>query len=211
MPRIEPFEKYPFKYEQWFNDNKWAYKSELLAIKKQLPESENGIEIGVGSGRFSAPLGIKIGVEPSSKMRMLSKKKMIALIDSIAECLPFRSSIFNFVLMVTTICFVDDIEITFKEVFRILKQGGTFIIGFIDRNSEIGKLYEQHKKSSVFYSMADFYSVNEVVSYLKKAKFKHFSFSQTIFHPLSSIKNIEKVKNGYGNGSFVVIKALKKK
>lgn len=209
MPRIEPFERYPFKYEQWFIKNKYAYKSELLAIRKQLPKSKIGVDIGVGSGRFAAPLGIKLGVEPSSKMRMLSKKKMINLIDSIAENLPFKSSIFDFVLMVTTICFVDDVEVSFKEVFRILKPEGIFIIGFIDRNSEIGKFYEQHKKLSVFYNIADFYSVDKVVSFLKKAKFKHFNFSQTIFHPLSAINKIEKVKNGYGKGSFVVIKAKK--
>ncbi|MHA1490471.1 MAG: class I SAM-dependent methyltransferase [Promethearchaeota archaeon] len=209
MPRIEPFERYPFKYEQWFIKNKFAYKSELLAIRKQLPEIKNGVEIGVGSGRFSVPLGIKLGVEPSRKMRDLSKLKMMDLIDSIAESLPFKSSIFDFVLMVTTICFVDDVEATFKEVFRILKQEGIFIIGFIDRNSEIGKFYEQHKKSSVFYNMADFYSVDKVVFFLKKVKFKHFNFNQTIFHPLSSINNIEEVKNGHGKGSFVVIKAKK--
>jgi len=63
MPRIEPFDKYPFRYDEWFIRNKYAYKSELLAIKKQLPKSKNGVEIGVGSGRFAAPLGIKLGVD----------------------------------------------------------------------------------------------------------------------------------------------------
>jgi ubiquinone/menaquinone biosynthesis C-methylase UbiE len=209
MPRIEPFERFPFKYEQWFIKNEYAYKSELLAIKRQLPKSKNGVEIGVGSGKFSAPLGIKLGVEPSSKMRMLSKRKKIDLIDSIAENLPFRNSAFDFVLMVTTICFVDYIEITFHEVFRILKQEGIFIVGFIDRDSKIGKYYEQHKKSSVFYNIADFYSVNKVLSFLKKVNFKYFDISQTIFHPLSAINKIEQVKKGYGKGSFVVIKAKK--
>lgn len=209
MPRIEPFERYPFKYDQWFIRNKYAYISELLAIKKQLPKSKNGVEIGVGSGRFAAPLGIRLGVEPSSKMRMLSKKRMIDLIDSIAENLPFRSSIFDFALMVTTICFIDDIERTFKEIFKILKPEGIFIIGFIDRNSAIGKLYEQHKESNVFYNIADFYSVEKVISFLSKTKFKNFNFSQTIFHPLLAINKIEQVKKGYGKGSFVVIKAKK--
>ena len=209
MPRIEPFDKYPFRYDEWFIRNKYAYKSELLAIKKQLPKSKNGVEIGVGSGRFAAPLGIKLGVEPSSKMRMLSKKRMINLIDSIAENLPFRSAIFDFVLMVTTICFIDDIDITFKEIFKILRPEGIFIIGFIDRNSAIGELYEQHKKSSVFYNITDFYSVKKVVFFLKKAKFKNFNFNQTIFQPLSAINKIEQVKKGHGKGSFVVIKAKK--
>ena len=209
MPRIESFDKYPFRYDEWFIRNKYAYKSELLAIKKQLPESKNGIEIGVGSGRFAAPLNIKLGVEPSSKMRMLSKKRMIDLIDSIAENLPFRSSTFDFVLMVTTICFIDDIEVAFKEIFKILKPKGFLIIGFIDKNSALGKLYEKHKKSSVFYNRADFYSVEKVIVFLNKAKFRKFNICQTIFHPLSAINKIEHVKKGYGKGSFIVIKAQK--
>lgn len=209
MPRIEPFDSHPLKYDQWFIKNKYAYKSELLAIRKQLPKSKNGLEIGIGSGRFAAPLGINVGVEPSSKMRMLSKKKKIDLFDSIAEYLPFRSSIFDFVLMVTTICFVDNLEATFKETYQILKPEGILIIGFIDRNSELGKLYEQNKESSVFYNIANFYSVEKVIFFLSKAKFKSFNFNQTIFHPLSAINKIEQVKKGYGKGSFVVIKAKK--
>ena len=54
-----------------------------------------------------------------------------------------------------------------------------------------------------------FDSTGEVISYLEKAGFSKFSFVQTIFHSLADIKSIETVKNGYGSGSFVVIKAVK--
>ena len=37
--KIEPFEKYTDQYEDWFETHKFVYESELLAIKKQLPES----------------------------------------------------------------------------------------------------------------------------------------------------------------------------
>lgn len=209
MPRIEPFEKYPFKYDNWFNENEFAYKSELLALKAQIPKCKNSVEIGVGSGRFAVPFGINLGVEPSVKMRMLSKKRKIDLIDSIAEKLPFKRSVFDLVLMVTTICFVDDIETSFKEIFRVLKKEGIFVIGFIDRESIIGKSYEQNKKSSVFYNIANFYAVEDVVTVLKKVKFKDFNFCQTLFHPLSILNKIETIKKGYGEGSFVVIRASK--
>lgn len=209
MLRINPFNKNPFKYDQWFINNKFAYESELLAIKSQISHIKRSIEIGAGSGRFAGPLDIKLGVEPSIKMQMLSKKRKIDIIDSIAENLPFRSKVFDLVLMVTTICFVDDIESSFKETFRILKKDGVFIIGFIDRNSPIGKLYQQNKKSSVFYNIASFYTVNEVVKFLKDANFNDFNFIQTLFHPLNQIKQIEPFRDGYGDGSFVVIKSIK--
>jgi hypothetical protein len=34
MPKIEPFERYANKYEDWFERNKFAYESELRAIRR---------------------------------------------------------------------------------------------------------------------------------------------------------------------------------
>jgi len=165
----------------------------------------------VDSGRFAAPLGIKLGVDPSGKMRELARNRGITAIDGVAEKLPFDDCRFNFVLMVTTICFLDDIEAAFKEAYRVLKPGGNLIIGFIDKDSPVGMLYQQHKSDSVFYKVATFYSVDEVISYLKKTGFKNLKFTQTIFRRLLKIKNLEVIKKGYGEGSFVVVKALKPK
>jgi len=209
MARVEPFEEYASQYEDWFERNRFAYESELRVIREQLPETGKGMEIGVGSGRFAAPLGIKLGIEPSRKMRELAQNRGIETIEGIAEKLPFRDSQFEFALMVTTICFVDDIQVSFQEAYRVLKPGGCLIIGFIDKQSSIGRSYQQHKKNSVFYRIATFYTIDEVVSNLKKVGFKNFNFTQTIFDNLSKIRAIEPIKEGYGKGSFVVISALK--
>ena len=211
MTKTEPFEKHTNQYEQWFEKNRFAFESELQAVKTLLPTSGTGIEIGVGTGRFAAPLGIKLGVEPSRKMGNIARQKGIEVLDGVAEELPFDDAQFDFALMVTTICFLDDIEESFKEAFRVLKTDGTLIIGFVDRKSPVGMMYEKHKDENVFYKEATFFSVDEVVSFLKKAGFKDFTFSQTIFSHLNEINNIEPVKEGYGEGSFVVIRGVKKK
>ncbi len=209
MARIEPFEKYSEKYEDWFERNKFVYESEIQAIKELLPKVKKSIEIGVGSGKFAVPLGIKIGIDPSPRMRKIAQKRGIEVIDAVAEELPFENSQFELVLMVTTICFADNLDLTFREIYRILKPGGYLIIGFVDRDSSLGKLYQQHKENSLFYKIATFYSTKEVVYNLSKVGFKEFDFRQTIFHSLNEIKDVEPAKEDYGEGSFVVIRARK--
>lgn len=209
MARIEPFEEYTKQYEDWFIKNRFIYESELKAIREQLPEAKWGVEIGVGTGQFGAPLGIKIGIEPSRKMGEIARQRGIWVIEAIAENLPLKDTFFDFALMVTTVCFLDDIMAAFKEIHRILKEKGSFLIGFIDRDSPLGKLYLKRKEKSVFYNVATFYSVDEVVFYLRQAGFKEFNFSQTIFSNSTEIKKVERIREGYGEGSFVVIKAIK--
>jgi SAM-dependent methyltransferase len=210
MGKIEPFEMFPERYEEWFEINRFVYESELQAIKQLLPERGKGIEVGVGSGRFAAPLGIKLGIEPSAEMRKIALSKGIEVMDGVAESLPFKDTQFDFVLMVTTICFLDDIDAAFKETCRVLKPEGYFIIGFIDKESPIGQFYQKHKDENPFYKIADFYSVTEVTQHLRQSGFESFHFTQTVFHDLSEIKEVEPVKEWYGEGSFVIIRAKKK-
>ncbi len=106
-----------------------------------IPTGGYGMEIGVGTGRFAEPLGIKTGVEPSKRMREIAQRRGIQVLYGVAEELPFEDFRFDFVLMVTTVCFVDDIGKALLEAHRVLSDGGFLIIGFIDRNSIMGKIY----------------------------------------------------------------------
>jgi len=206
MPKVAPFEKYTGRYEAWFSRNRYAYQSELQAIRKLLPDTGTGVEIGAGTGRFAMPLGIKFGLEPAKAMRRIARERGMVVAGGLAEALPFKDARFDCALMVTTICFVDDIEISLKEAYRVLKPGGAIIIGFVDRISSLGQTYQKYKDENVFYREANFYSTDETIFYLAKAGFKAFAFTQTIFRKLSEIDGIEPVKEGYGEGSFVVVR-----
>ncbi len=78
MAKIEPFEKHTERYENWFVKNRYAYQSEVRAIKEILPD--------------------------------------------------FKDGSFDLVLMVTTLCFLDDVKKAFSEVYRILKPGGFLLM-----------------------------------------------------------------------------------
>ena len=209
MPKVQPFENHTLRYDNWFARNEYIYQSEVLAVKAQIPRNGQGIEIGIGTGRFAVPLGIQWGLDPSKKMLQLAKERGLETIEGIAEHLPFHEGCFNFALMVTTICFLDSVSAAFHEAYRILKPSGHLLVGFIDKHSALGKRYQQNKSSNVFYDIATFFSVDEVISYLKETRFQIFHVSQTIFHDLIEIKNIEPIRPGYGEGAFVVIDAKK--
>ena len=210
MPKTGPFDQYADEYEDWFVINKYVFQSELNAIKKTLPENGDAIEVGIGSGIFAAPLGIKEGVDPSEAMREKAKKRNIRVMDAVAENLPYADQSKDAVLMVTTICFVDDIYKSFQEVHRVLKDDGHFIIGYVDKNSPIGKFYLEQKDENVFYKDAIFFGTEELYKILKDTGFKINNTYQTVFGKLEEINEVQKVLVGYGQGSFVVIQAQKK-
>lgn len=210
MLKTDPYQKYTNQYDKWFDENHHAYKAELRAVRSFISGNPCSLEIGVGTGRFAAPLGIRIGIEPAESMRKIARKREIEVLGGVAEYLPFKDSSFELVLMVTVICFVNDIYKTFKESFRVLSDSGSIVIGMIDWGSPLGQIYLNHKQDSLFYKQAIFYSVDELIEIMRRTGFDDFSFCQTIFNDISEISDNEIVRTGYGNGLFAVIHGKKK-
>jgi SAM-dependent methyltransferase len=207
--RVKSFEKNVDRYEAWFDRNQAAYQSELEALRALLPKNGKGLEVGVGTGRFAAPLGVRVGVDPSPAMAKVAMERGIEVPFGVGENLPCKDSSFDFILLVTTICFLDDVPAAFREAYRVLTAGGYILVGFINRESTLGKAYEQRKRSNEFYRQATFLSVDEVVLDLQQAGFRDFVFRQTIFQNPKEMKQLDLVRPGYGEGSFVVVRAKK--
>ena len=209
MARTSPFDENTKQYEEWFANYPWVFQAELHAIKALLPTGGCGIEIGVGTGRFASRLGITIGLEPSSRMRTLAQARGIEVLSGVAENLPIKNAAIDFVLLVTTICFLSDPYLAFLEIHRVLKAKGTLIVAFVDRTSPVGRLYEEKKANSIFYRDATFYSAVEVMELMELADFSRFLFRQTLFQGLTETTADEPVLEGYGKGSFVVLRGEK--
>lgn len=205
---IAVFDENTLDYDYWFERHEISFQSELLALKQAIPVKKSGIEIGVGTGRFAEYFDIEHGVEPSENMAQVAEQRGIKVIRAVAEDLPIESASFDFALLVTTVCFLNDIPRAFSEIHRILKPQGEIILAIIDKNSDLGKKYETRKANNIFYKDAHFHSTEEITELVTQAGFGKQEYWQTLFS--NNDDKIEQPKAGFGEGGFVVIKAQKK-
>lgn len=209
--KVNVFNQFAEEYDSWFDTHTFAYQSEVEAIRRFIPPDRYGIEIGAGTGRFSVPFGIKTGVEFSEEMAAIARSRGMDVYISQAEHLPFNNKQFDFVLIVTTLCFVDNPKLVLNEARRILKPNGQIIIAIIDKESKPGKTYEAMKDSNKFYNNAAFYSTQDIIELLHQANFSQIQTCQTIFSDPEEMNAPDIIKDGFGEGAFIVLSAIKLK
>lgn len=120
----DSFDQLAERYNSWFDRHPAAFQLELDALKKVIPQSGKGLEIGIGSGRFAQALGIKTGIDPSEKLLAMAKSRGINVYKGVAESLPFSAEQFDFVFMGTVLCFLKDPYKALAEAKRVLKADG---------------------------------------------------------------------------------------
>ena len=201
------FDRYYKKYDAWYDRNRFAYLSELEAVKKALPRRGKGLEIGIGTGRFAHALGISTGIDPSKNMIQIAERRGIDVRLGSGERIPFKNAAFDYAAIIITICFVKDPGRVLKEARRVLKKNGRIIMGIIDKDSFLGEFYQQ--KKSIFYKEANFFNVREITDLLKNTGFSEFSYYQTLYKLPAEIKSLQRPRKGFGQGGFVVISGEK--
>jgi len=202
-----PFDQGVGRYEAWFEDHRNAYEAEVRAVRELMPATGDSVEIGVGTGRFAVPLRVPLGLDPSPSMLRVARNRGVEGVMGIGENLPFPDASFDTALMVTTVCFLADVHRAFQEVRRILRREGRFVMGLVDKTSPLGRAYMERREESEFYRVATFYSVEEIVALSREVGFDEFDFRQTLFGSPRATPAPQRVKDGYGVGSFVVIRA----
>jgi len=155
-----------------------------------MPRFQRGLEVGVGTGRFAAPLGVSVGLDPSRPMIEVARRRGVAPVRGVAERLPFGDEKFDLVLMVTVVFLLRDRAAAFRGASRVLKPGGSLVAGFIDKESPLGRRYQREKEEkgkkerkdkSGFYEEAHFLAPEEMAALLEEAGFRDLAFVQTLF------------------------------
>ncbi|MDD1673761.1 MAG: class I SAM-dependent methyltransferase [Methanomicrobiales archaeon] len=193
------FDRYVELYDRWYDEHPRIYQSEVTALEQFVPWHGCGLEVGVGTARFAAPLHIQYGIDPSRRMAQVAYERDILTVIGRGECLPFCDNTFDFVLMATVICFVQDLKQSIMESQRVLKPRGSLIIAFLERESPLGTEYQNDSEMNVFFQHAIFHSLEEVVGYLTEANGPGHEVIQTVFEDYGTVPS-----------GFVIIRGTKK-
>lgn len=117
-------------------------REEERAILTDLPAPGRLLDIGAGTGWWSRILsrrGFQVtALEPSVAMRRIGAAESDEPIDwraGSAEELALPDASFDFVLMVTVLEFVAEPSRAMAEAWRVLRAGGTLLVGHLDPQS----------------------------------------------------------------------------
>jgi SAM-dependent methyltransferase len=209
VARSAPYDAHSGRNDRWFPHHEAAYLSELLAVRALLPVEGKGLEIGVGTGRFAAPLGIEIGLDPAAAMLARARQRGIRVVQGIAEALPFADHCFDYALMVVVLSFLGDAAAGLAEIRRVLNPGGSLVIGSIDKDSPSGRAYLARRAHRLFFREATFYGADEAAGLLAAAGFHDLCWVQTLTEPPEDMTWIEPLRPGHGSGAFVVVRAAR--
>ena len=120
------------------------------------------LEVGVGSGRFAAALGLEVGIDPARAPLRLAAGRAVAVVQGAGERLPFGDRTFGAVVLAVTLCFADDPAALLGEARRVLAPSGRLVAGVVPLDSAWGRRYEaQGRAGHPFYQGARFLTLAE--------------------------------------------------
>jgi ubiquinone/menaquinone biosynthesis C-methylase UbiE len=203
---IDHYENTWKDYDEWYESHPALYRSELAALRLAVPPGA-GLEIGVGTGRFAAPLGVRFGLDPAIHMLRLAKKRGVLAVQGFGESLPFSDQVFDFVQIVFVIEFIDQPDLFLTEAARTIRPNGFLILSFIDRDSMWGRYYVQDPSPRQNFHP---FRADEVLEIFTQIGLEFREAYQTLFQPPPDIGEEEEPRAGFGKGGLVILKARKR-
>ncbi len=159
------FEELAARYDAWYDSahGRLLFALELACLRPLVPPGPGlRLEVGVGSGRFSAALGLEVGLDPARAPLRLAARRAVGAVQGAGEQLPFRDGTFAGVLFVVTLCFADDSAALLGEARRVLAPSGRLVAGVVPFDSAWGRRYEtQGRAGHPFYQGARFLTLAE--------------------------------------------------
>ncbi len=208
-PRWAPFSRRAGQYDAWFDrdDGRRIFDVEAACMRDLLVASPRPwVEVGVGTGRFAEALDIDEGIDPCPAVLRYAARRGIRTRRGGAEALPYASGSLGAVLLITTLCFLDNPARALAECRRVLQKDGYAIIGLVPKDSPWGKAYARKGADGhPFYSRARFYTTRAVIRLAEQAGFSLIrSTSALLDGPERGVERSERPKAGIVKGASFV-------
>lgn len=200
------------EYDSWFDDS-LLFDIEAAAIETLIdPGQSPALEIGVGPGRFASKFGSKLGIDPARGPLHIAQSRNIAVSQAIGEALPFRDNSIARVSLFFTLCFLQNPMETICESHRVLKESGSFILGFVPATGPWGKNLQKKKENGhPFYEYAIFYTIQEIEALLTENDFSITASVSSLYQLPGEVIQMEMPKPGMDkNCGFIVLTATQK-
>ena len=229
------FDQYASAYDAWFLDNRNVLYSEVNLVASTLRDAGRVLSVGCGSGLFEKILreeyGITItdGIEPSTGMAEIARKRGLKVTLATAEEADFGHETYDTLLFNGTPSYIGDLAGVVRKAYDALPTGGRIILIDAPKESSYGILYNLAKALGTWdhpllegcyppdpypielVKAAAWRTTAEKVSLLEAAGFRDLTFAQTLTaHPLYSNVEEEQPQPGYGKGDYVAVTAYKR-
>ena len=171
------FQRLAARYDTWYDSPKG---NALLAVEcaclqlalNKAPPPHPWLEVGVGTGRFAAALGIEQGVDEAAAPLEWASKRGVCVRQGVAEQLPYSDGEFGALFMIMTLCFLKIPLQALFECARVLRPDGSLLLGFVPYDSAWGKDYmKKASEGNPFYASATFHTAKEVETLAASAGF----------------------------------------
>lgn len=146
-------------------------EKEIVSVHlRKLPKT-NWLELGCGTGHwteFFSECGLQLtAVDNSEAMLKIARSKNMENVEftnADANRLPFPDDHFSGIISITMLEFVDDLGLVLNEIDRVLKPGGTLVLGCLNALSEPGK----NKNNDPVFQHAHFFTQDEIIEMLTR-------------------------------------------
>jgi ubiquinone/menaquinone biosynthesis C-methylase UbiE len=217
----ELFDEWPEKYDQWFTTPIGTlvkkYEAELVLDLLKPAPGEIILDAGCGTGVFTVDIlsfnSHVIGIDISLPMLMRAAQKTRGydfqkVLADISH-LPFSENVFDKVISVTALEFIEDAQSALKELFRVTRRGGCIVVATLNslspwatrRKAEAKKGHPLFRKA-IFRSPDEIRSLAPVGSLIKTAI--HFQKEEDPAHAPEIER--EGQRKGLNTGAFVVVR-----
>jgi SAM-dependent methyltransferase len=209
----EVFDDRAEEYDRWFEDS-LPFQIELQTLRElETPLRSPRLEVGVGSGRFAAALGLEFGVDPALSPLRKAAGRGVAVARAVGEFLPVRPGGVKTIFLLFTLCFLGDHRRVLAECHRVLPREGHLVLGVVNGASRWGEMLRRKKREgNPFYRHARFYEKEVVLAWLAETGFSLIEGRSALFQEPEALRGPEKSKPGLsGDAGFLVMVAGKNK